>query len=191
MATLPAFESVTLRTDRLTLRPLAEADAPAYFELFSHPEVTRYLSRPPMTDVSQARERIAQIQDDYRTRSSLQLGLERNADRALLGICLLFHFEFGSRRAEIGYALRRAYWGAGYMHEALRALVDYGFGVLDLNRLEADIDPRNTASARTLERLGFVRERWIVSGEVSDSGLYGLLRREWAAPPLGRNDSER
>ena len=53
-----------------------------------------------------------------------------------------------------------------------------------LNRVEADIDPRNEASARTLERLGFrreglLRERWIVGDEVSDTALYGLLQRDW------------
>jgi RimJ/RimL family protein N-acetyltransferase len=70
------------------------------------------------------------------------------------------------------------------MAEALPALVAHAFGALDLNRLEADIDPRNTASARVLERLGFrreglLRERWIVNGEKSDSAIYGLLRAEW------------
>ena len=70
------------------------------------------------------------------------------------------------------------------MHEALQALLQHAFDRLDLNRLEADIDPRNLASARTLERLGFqkegyLRERWIVNDEVSDTALYGLLRREW------------
>ena len=70
------------------------------------------------------------------------------------------------------------------MHNALQALLRYAFQTLDLNRLEADIDPRNVASARTLERLGFqkegyLRERWIVNDEISDTCLYGLLRREW------------
>ena len=72
------------------------------------------------------------------------------------------------------------------MHEALTALLAFGFDELDLNRVEADVDPRNLASVKSLERLGFrkeghLRERWIVGGEVSDSGLYGLLRRDWAA----------
>jgi len=76
--------------------------------------------------------------------------------------------------------------GKGLMHEALTALIGYGFGALDLNRIEADIDPRNTSSAKSLERLGFVkeghlRERWIVDGEVSDTSLYGLLRADWRA----------
>jgi RimJ/RimL family protein N-acetyltransferase len=74
------------------------------------------------------------------------------------------------------------------MHEALQTLLDFGFGVMNLNRVEADIDPRNGASARSLLRLGFrleghLRERWIVAGEVSDSALYGLLRAEWRAAP--------
>ncbi len=73
------------------------------------------------------------------------------------------------------------------MDEALRGLLAYGFTELNLNRVEADIDPRNHASARSLERLGFtreglLRERWIVDGEVSDTALYGLLRREWMKP---------
>ena len=75
-------------------------------------------------------------------------------------------------------------WGKAYMDEALRALLNYGFGELKLNRVEADIDPRNEASARSLERLGFrkegyLRERWIVGDEVSDTALYGLLHRDW------------
>jgi len=72
------------------------------------------------------------------------------------------------------------------MHEALQALLGFAFQILELNRLEADIDPRNLASAKTLERLGFqkeghLRERWIVNDEVSDTDLYGLLHRDWEA----------
>ena len=73
--------------------------------------------------------------------------------------------------------------------QAIGALIGYAFGELGLHRLEADIDPRNLASARSLEKLGFtreghLRERWIVGGEVSDSALYGLLAREFKGAPL-------
>jgi RimJ/RimL family protein N-acetyltransferase len=55
---------------------------------------------------------------------------------------------------------------------------------MQLRRLEADVDPRNAGSIRTLERLGFqregfLRERWHVNGEIQDAIFYGLLRREW------------
>jgi len=92
-----------------------------------------------------------------------------------------------NRRAELGYVLGSPYWRQGYMHEALQRLLAYAFDDLGLIRLEADIDPRNEGSERTLLRLGFVkegymRERWIVGDVVSDSAVFGLLRREWTRP---------
>jgi RimJ/RimL family protein N-acetyltransferase len=72
------------------------------------------------------------------------------------------------------------------MQEALKALLDFSFTDLNMHRIEADVDPRNASSAKTLERLGFqregyLRERWLVGGEVQDALFYGLLRREWQA----------
>ncbi len=181
---MPALEAVTLTTPRLILRPLTEADVPALFTIFSHPEVMRYWSYPALSDIAQAQEMLQRIQASYREGSALRLGIERRSDGVVVGTCALFNFHAASRRAEIGYALAREAWGAGVMHEALTALVTHAFTALALHRLEADIDPRNTASARTLERLGFqkeghLRERWIVDGEISDTAWYGLLRREW------------
>jgi RimJ/RimL family protein N-acetyltransferase len=114
----------------------------------------------------------------------VRLALERIDDGAMIGVCTLFAFSEQCRRAEVGYGLAPHAWGRAYMDEALRALLGHGFGTLGLNRVEADIDPRNEASARSLERLGFrkeglLRERWIVGDEVSDSALYGLLQRDW------------
>jgi ribosomal-protein-alanine N-acetyltransferase len=178
------FEPIIISTDALTLRFLSEADLPAAYDIFSHPEVMRYWSYAPWTDRSQAERWLINIQKGYRSGDAFQLGIERRADHILLGTCSIFQFHVASRRAEIGYALGRPYWGLGYMNQALRALLRYAFQTRDLNRLEADIDPRNVASAKTLERLGFqkeghLRERWIVNDEISDTHLYGLLRREW------------
>lgn len=178
------FDAVTLSTERLTLRSWTEADVPALFEIYSHPEVMRYWSSPPLGELSEASQKLIGIQEGYRTRTGLQLAIERRSDNIVVGACALHDFHFPSRRAEIGYALGRPFWGVGYMQEALTALIKYSFETLDLNRLEADIDPRNQASAKTLEKLGFqkeghLHERWIVSGEISDTWFYGLLQRNW------------
>ena len=66
----------------------------------------------------------------------------------------------------------------------MRVLLDYAFNGLSFHRIEADVDPRNQRSIRSLERCGFVREghlreRWHVEGEIADAYFYGLLRREW------------
>jgi RimJ/RimL family protein N-acetyltransferase len=178
------FESITLSTPRLTLRWLTDADVPALFEIHSHPEVMRYWASPPMQSMAEAEQMVARFQQGYQAGTALQLGIERKEDQMLLGSCALFSIYHTSRRGEIGYSLGRPHWGQGYMNEALKVFIGYLFDTLNFNRLEADIDPRNTASAKTLERLGFqregyLRERWIVSDEVSDTALYGLLRREF------------
>ena len=170
--------------ERVRLRPFGVDDAPSLYALYSDPETMRYLVRPRMTDPSQAEEMLAKALAAYEDGSNLQLAIERRSDRAFLGACLLFRFDAPSRRAEIGYILGQAHWGQGYLSEALPALIDHGFGELKLNRLEADVDPRNEASMRVLDRMGFrreglLRERCVVNGQPADSAVFGLLKREW------------
>ena len=166
---MPCFSHINLRTQRLLLRPLTEADAPALFAIFSDTRVARYLSRPAWSDISMAHARIARDIGAMSAGTYICLGLQRLDTGDLLGECTLFNLMEQCRRAEIGYTLAADSWGQGYMHEALSALLRFGFTELNLNRVEADIDPRNTASARSLDRLGFtkeghLRERWIVAG---------------------------
>ncbi|WP_374347133.1 GNAT family N-acetyltransferase [Chitinimonas sp.] len=182
----PAFDTVKLRTERLLLRPMRPSDADDLFAVFSDPEVMRYWSTPPWTSREQAEQLIARDLQTLASGEHLRLGLIRKADERLIGNCSLFNFMPQCRRAEIGYGLASNAWGQGLMHEALSALLHFAFDTLQLHRLEADIDPRNAASAKALTRLGFeqeglLRERWIVDDEVSDSALYGLLRRDWRA----------
>jgi len=181
---MPTFAQVSLSTERLLLRPLRASDSGALFATYSDPVVSRYLSRPPWSSLQQAEESIAKDEDAHVNGKYLRLGLERIEDEVLVGDCCLFNLHEQCRRAEIGYGLATHAWGRGYMNEALKALLEFGFSQLALNRVEADIDPRNAASAKSLERVGFkkeghLRERWIVAGEVSDTAFYGLLRADW------------
>ena len=183
---MPLFADVQLRTDRLDLRPLRPEDAESLFRIYSDPEFTRYWSTAPWTSLSQATALIEKDLRELAADEALRLGIFLREQNRLIGTCSLFHVSAQCRRAEVGYGIAPAYWRQGYMFEAVSALLDFAFGTLAMNRLEADIDPRNTASARSLEKLGFRREgllpeRWIVDGEVSDSALYGLLARDWKA----------
>ena len=179
-------QDLLIHTRRLLLRPLQPGDVDTLFAIFSDPVVMRYWSTPPWTSSEPGRAMVAADDAAGPDDDHLRLGLVRRDDDTLIGTCTLFGRSRQSRRAEIGYALAHRAWGQGLMHEALSALLDHGFEHWHLNRVEADIDPRNQASARALERLGFrreglLRERWIVGDEVSDTAFYGLLRSEWRA----------
>ncbi len=138
-----------------------------------------------MQTLAEAEKMIAE-ESRFSETSGMRLGIEHKASGKLIGTCSLFNIDLGCRRAEIGYILSPTFWRQGLMSEALDAVLAYAFETRNFNRLEADIDPRNIASAKSLERLGFqqeglLRERWVVDGEVSDSALYGLLQRDWEA----------
>lgn len=172
-----------IRTARLTLRPLTQADVGPLFEIHSDPEAMRYWSAPAWTSDERGRAMLARDLDPELT-DHLRLGIETSSSGRLVGTCSFFKIDAQCRRAELGYMLASQAWGHGYMQEALGAFIDYGFAELALNRIEADTDPRNERSMRLLEKLKFVkeghfRERWIVGEEVCDSAMYGLLRREW------------
>ena len=115
-----------------------------------------------------------------------RLAIDRESDGAFVGWISLSRWNPTYRSASLGYCLDDAAWGHGYATEAADALLGWAFGVLDLNRVQAETDTRNLASARVLEKVGFVREGTlrqdcVVNGEVSDSWVFGLLRGEWEA----------
>jgi ribosomal-protein-alanine N-acetyltransferase len=181
---MPTLTPTVLTTPRLTLRWIDERDTAAQFAIFSDPAVMRYWSSEPWTDMAQADEWMARTLGAYRDGSGLRFGVELKETGELIGNVNLYGFFERNRRCESGYVLASAHWGRGYASEAFKAVLAYAFRELDLNRVEADIDPRNTASARVLERLGFrqegfMPERWFVNGEVTDSAYYGLLKRYW------------
>jgi RimJ/RimL family protein N-acetyltransferase len=183
---MPALSPIELFTPRLKLRWMDERDIEPHYAVFSDPDVARYWSSGPWTSLDQSRDNIAAARAAYADGSGLRLGVEMIGTGELIGNVSLHRFVDASRRCELGYALARRHWGAGYVSEALRALLGYGFSTLDLNRIEADVDPRNEASARVLEKLGFRKEgfmpeRWIVQGEPADTVYYGLLKRYWDA----------
>ena len=176
----------TIDTSRLTIRLVTQEDLPQLLEFNSDGAVTQYLPYESWKGMDDAQEWLGRATTRLAAGEALQFVAVLRETGRLVGSCLLFHFDESSRRAEIGYLLGRKHWGAGYMFEAMKALVDFAFAEMNLRRLEAEIDPRNTSSAKLLERLGFaqeglLRERWDLKGEVTDSGLYGLLRADWQA----------
>jgi [ribosomal protein S5]-alanine N-acetyltransferase len=173
----------TIETPRLRLRWLEDRDVPALYRIFGDAETVRYWSSPPLPDQAAAAKLLAEIRSLFAAGTLYQWGVASHPGDEVLGTCTLASISISHRRAELGFAVNRDHWGRGYASEAIAAVVQYAFASLGLHRLEADVDPRNHASIRCLEKIGFrkegyARERYHLGGEIQDAALYGLLRHE-------------
>jgi [ribosomal protein S5]-alanine N-acetyltransferase len=185
---MPLLAPAPIETERLCIRLVAESDLPSLLEVNSNEEVTALLPYDTWRSMEDAKawyDRMAGIQA---AGLALQFVIVRKATGHAVGTCLLFRFEEGSGRAELGYVLGRAQWGQGLMDEALRALLGCAFGIMGLRRIEAEVDTRNVQSARALRRLGFtkeglLRQRWVAKGRAKDVEIYGLLQGDWPFEP--------
>ncbi len=175
------FGLIELTTERLKLRKPKSDDEESLFDIYSDKEVMRYWSSLPFATLSQASDMISNAKKWWETGDSICFAIKESSSNLIIGTVSLFNFHEESKRAEVGYILGRSHWGYGFMTEALTKIIDYSFFDLGLNRLEADIDPDNKASAKLLKKLGFslegrLKQRWIVNGKASDSEIYGLIR---------------
>ncbi|HBN54874.1 MAG TPA: GNAT family N-acetyltransferase [Stenotrophomonas sp.] len=180
----PRLPQPELSSPRLRLREVRGDDAPALFAIHSDPQVMRYWSYPAWTEPAQAERKVADIQRQRRELDMLVWAIADARSDRLIGTCAVFAMHLEQGRAEIGYSLHPHWQGRGLASEALRMILRHLFEDMGLRRIEADIDPRNQASCRLVEKLGFVREgvlreRWHVNGELADTVLYGLLRRDF------------
>ncbi len=182
-----SLSTPTVRTARLRLRPFEQADAGDLYALHSDAGVLRYWDAPPWSEHGRAERFIAACRQMAEEGTGVRLAVDRVGDGAFIGWCALSRWNPDYRSASLGYIFDDAVWGHGYATEAAAALLAWAFDTLELNRVQAETDTRNVASARVLEKLGFVREGTlredcVVNGEVSDSFVYGLIRREWRPP---------
>jgi RimJ/RimL family protein N-acetyltransferase len=176
----------TLETERLTLRPLRDADAAAVAAGAGDRRVAQFLIQVPSPyPVALARRWVRSRIEWWELGRGVTLAItERAAPDLLLGTVSLRRFA-RDRRAELGYWLSSAVWKRGYATEACRAAIDFGFRECELARIYAQVLAGNRASMRVLEKLGMVnegvkRQHVVKAHRLHDVVLYGLLRDEWS-----------
>lgn len=175
----------TLQTERLTLRALRASDAEAVFAIFNDDAVTRYYDLDSFTTLEQAANMIERMTQRNQDGDALRWGIALKENDRVIGTGGFNQFRRHWFSAGIGYDVATAYWNRGYMTEALRAIVCYGFENLNVNRIEALVVPGNDPSARVLEKLDFRREGLLRDygfwkNRFWDLHLFALLKREWS-----------
>jgi RimJ/RimL family protein N-acetyltransferase len=162
-----------LETARLRLRPLttSEADVAAWVELHADPRVSEFVGSYTR---ERAVERLRVIERQWAERGHGLFAVESLADGRFLGRSGLQYWEQWDE-VEAGWTYRSDVHGRGYATEAAAAFLEWGWRTLDMAAVTAMIEPRNVASARVAERLGFtVRDREERNGH--DYFVYHLER---------------
>jgi ribosomal-protein-alanine N-acetyltransferase len=181
---LDASTFPVLTTERLTLREPLLSDAPDLFIVGRDPEVQKY-NAPIMKTVAESEALIEEVRTEYAKREGISWAVILTNSDTPLGLFGFYHWSHYHRRAEVGYALARAYWGQGIGTEAVRAIVRFGFDHMNLHRVYAGTIADNHESVRMLEKIGFIREgtkresSWEDDGTFHDSAMYGILSREY------------
>lgn len=180
---LPVLDDI--QGTRTRLRPIQADDLPALLHVNGDPQVTAFLPYATWTGQADARAWLARMHTLEAAGATRVWAITLADD--VIGTAMLMRYDSGSRRAELGYVLGRDWWRQGLMHDALAALLAAAFGPLGLRRIEAEVDPINTASMTLLRRLGFshegrLRQRWTAKGRSYDTAVFGLLAADFAKP---------
>ena len=154
----------TLTTDRLILRQLEPSDENEIFALRSDDRVNEFLDRSKANTIEDARVFIQKINNGMRDNACAYWGLALNDDNKLIGTICLWNISMENSTAEIGYELQPAFQGNGYVHEAIGRVIEYGFEVMKLHTILAELDPANVKSIKILEKNGF--KRIVNSGDI-------------------------
>jgi ribosomal-protein-alanine N-acetyltransferase len=171
-----------LETERLFLRRVDSNDIKEIFALRSNPETMKYIPRPLVKTDEDALEHIAMIDSKIDSNEGINWAITLKDNPKLIGVIGHYRIKPENYRAELGYMLLPEYHGQGIVSEAVKEAVKYGFQVMKLNSLEAIIDPDNYASAKVLEKNGFVKEAHLkeyefFEGRFLDTVIYSILNK--------------
>lgn len=169
-----------LSTDRLLLRRITPADANALFVLRSDENMMRYIARPLAKSLEDVVQLIQVMDEGIDKNESINWAITLKETQQFIGTIGFVRMSLVHHRAEVGYMLHPDYQGLGIMHEALHAVINFGFHTMKLHSIEAVIDPANVASAKLLERNHFIKEAHFkenhyFDGQFLDSIHYSLL----------------
>jgi ribosomal-protein-alanine N-acetyltransferase len=179
LANLPVIE-----TERLLLRKITFDDAPDIFDYASDPEVSKYMGWEPHQSIQETYDYLERAMKRYQEHNPGPWAIVHRGNAKMIGTCFFSSWDRQHNSAEVGYMLNRRYWGQGYMAEAVRAIVGFGFRELGINRIQARCNVPNVGSARVMEKVGMsfegvLRQQLFEKGSYIDVKIYSILKSEW------------
>jgi RimJ/RimL family protein N-acetyltransferase len=181
----------TIRGELVYLRPAEREDIDLFVRWFADAETTRYLSsRAPFSKAMEEKWFESMVEQQGKRQYHFVICLL--ADDRAIGTAGFHHVNQEDGNAAFGISIgEKAEWSKGYGTDALRAICDFGFGQLRLERIELDVYEPNRRAQRSYEKAGFVTEGTLrhshfSDGQFQDVVRMALLREDWAAQPRRR-----
>lgn len=172
----------TLKTKRLLLRKVKMSDSKDMFEYTQDIEVARHVLWDAHTSIFETRSFIRFLLKQYKNGDPSNYAIEYN--NKVIGTVGFMSLEPENKSAEVGYSMSREFWNKGIMTEALNAIIQFGFEVLRLNRIEAKYEFDNAASGKVMKKCGMhfegkQREKIYNKGRYADIYQYAILRKDY------------
>ncbi|MBN2052384.1 GNAT family N-acetyltransferase [Candidatus Woesearchaeota archaeon] len=178
-----------LTTNRLVIRDYEKRDIPSLIENINNLEVSKNLLLVPHPyTLKDAQWWINHCAEEMKKkpRTTYDFALELKSEKKLVGGIALNKVDDFNGTAEIGYWLGQSYWRKGFVSEAVKEIVNFGFEKLKLRRIDVCAWTKNIASNELIKKTGFVYEgmrrqaaRSKATGSIHDLYIYGLLKEEW------------
>ena len=174
-----------IETNRLILRKFEDTDAEDMYEYSSNENISKYVLWKRHENIEVSKEFIKYILSNY-SRGELPApwAIVYKENGKVIGTIEFVEYNIEDKYAEIGYAISEDYWGQGITVEAAKELLDIGFNILDLNRIQARCMIENVQSAKVMSKMGMIyegtlRKYNIIKGSFKDIKMYSILKEEW------------
>lgn len=171
-----------LETERLLLKAISMDFVDEIFQQRSKKEVMQYIARPLLISKIEAQDLVKNYEFLFEQRITISWALVRKEDFRMIGTVGFPRVNKENHRGEVGYSLDPDYWYKGYMSEALKKVLAFGFEELNFHSIEAIIHPDNKSSSNLVLKHGFVKEAYFkqytyFEGEFLDVEIYSLLSK--------------
>ncbi|SDD25229.1 ribosomal-protein-alanine N-acetyltransferase [Terribacillus halophilus] len=174
----------TLETERLLLRKVTPSDAEAIYAYGSDPDVSQFVfwsAYQSMVDTQQFLDNVLSL---YESNQAIFWGIELKEEKRLIGTINYVSWQQKHYIGEIGYVLAQPYWHKGYMSEAAKEVIRFGFDRMELERIEAKCLADNEGSERVMQKAGMqyegtLRKRMYLKGKQHDVKQYSIIREEF------------
>lgn len=175
-----------LETNRCFLQEITSKNVNEIFQIYSDPDIMKYMQRNPIAKIEEAQELIDYWEKQRKNNKGIRWGVFLISEpEILIGTIALQFWRKSAKSIELGADLFKDHWNKGLSSEFTRKVIDFTFETLDINRIELRCNPRNKASIKISEKLGFsfegnLREYVFIPGKgFDDEAVYSLLKREY------------